>query len=149
MRAHALAETAGEINSRVSLTIRPSRKVMIRLANLATSSECVTTMMVMPCARLSSLENSHDLGAGTRIELPGRFVGQQNFRFVDERASDRYALLLSAGKLRRQTVLPSRQTDQSQHALGPLVGISGIAALVQQGQLHVFHGAHARQRLKF
>jgi hypothetical protein len=78
-------------------------------------------------------KDAHDLGAGVRIELSSGFVGQKNFRFVDERPCDRYPLLLPAGKLGRQAMFFSGQADQSQHTPGLLVGISGVAALIQQG----------------
>src|SRR5579872_362767 len=61
------------------------------------------------------LKNVHDLGACMRIELPCGFVGEQNLRIIDERARNRYPLLLSAGELSRQTVFSSRQANQSQH----------------------------------
>ena len=60
---------------------------------------------------IQPLENSHDLGAGMRIELAGGFVGEQNFRFVDERACNRQPLLLSPRELRGQAALSSRQTN--------------------------------------
>src|SRR5579863_9923754 len=44
------------------------------------------------------LKNSHNLGTGTRIELAGGLIGEKNFRIVDERASNRYPLLLSPGE---------------------------------------------------
>ena len=95
-------------------------------------------------------ENFHDLSARTRIELSGRFVGQKNLRFVDERASDRYALLLSSGKLRRQAVFSSGQTNQSQHALGSSVGIAGVCRSCTASGNCTFSMALMRgSRLKF
>ena len=72
----------------------------------------------------------------------------QNFRFVDERAGDRYALLLPSGKLSGQAVLSPGQTNQSQHALGFFVGIPGITVFVEQGELHVLDGAHAGKEIE-
>ncbi len=45
------------------------------------------------------LENIHDLDAGPRVEIAGRFIGQQEFGRVHQGAGDRDALLLAAGKL--------------------------------------------------
>ena len=44
------------------------------------------------------LEQLHDFAAGAGIEITGRLVGQQQHRFVDERAGDGDALLFPAGK---------------------------------------------------
>ncbi len=43
-------------------------------------------------------EQGHDLDAGLRIEVTGRFVGEQDRRIVDERAGDGDALPLTAGQ---------------------------------------------------
>jgi hypothetical protein len=83
-----------------------------------------------------------------RIELAGGFIGEENFGFVDERAGDRYPLLLPPGELGRQAVLSSRETNQSEHAPGPLVGILGIPAFVQQWQLDILRGTHAREEIE-
>jgi hypothetical protein len=45
----------------------------------------------------------HVLG-GARVEVSGGLVGQQNARRVGDRARDRYALLLAAGKFRRTII---------------------------------------------
>src|SRR5579862_7654701 len=42
------------------------------------------------------LKNVHDLDAGARVEVPGRLVGQENGRVVDQRPRDGDALLLTA-----------------------------------------------------
>ena len=70
-------------------------------------------MIVIPCS-FSSLKNSHDLDARPAVEIAGRLVGEQHFRIVDQRARDRDALLLSAGKLARVMILAARQTDRGE-----------------------------------
>jgi hypothetical protein len=42
------------------------------------------------------LEHPHDLDAGLRVEIPGRFVREQDRRIVDERPGDGDALALTA-----------------------------------------------------
>src|SRR5262245_1524102 len=45
---------------------------------------------------VQALEQPHDLGAGFRVEVAGRLVGEQDRRVVDERAGDGDALTLTA-----------------------------------------------------
>ena len=62
------------------------------------SGSCVTRTIVLPpsCSRAKT---RHDLGAGLRVEVARRLVGQQDRRIVDERARDRHALPLTARQL--------------------------------------------------
>ena len=53
------------------------------------------------------LKNSHNLGTGMRIELACGLIGEKNFRIVDQRARNRYPLLLSPGELSRQAAFSS------------------------------------------
>ena len=70
---------------------------MMRFAWRATSGSCVTMMIVRPAA-LSVAEERHEFGRGLRVEVAGRFVGEQHRGIVDECAGDRDALLLAAGE---------------------------------------------------
>ena len=63
------------------------------------------------------LENGHDLNAGSAVEIAGRFIRQQYLGLVDQRARDRDALLLTAGKLTRKMVLTTRKPDRCKHAI--------------------------------
>src|SRR6266576_5106192 len=63
------------------------------------------------------LENGHDLDAGSAVEIAGRFVCQQYLWIIDQRARDRDALLLTAGKLTRKMVLTTRTPDRCKHAI--------------------------------
>src|SRR5258706_4088959 len=45
---------------------------------------------------VESRKERHDFGAGLRVQIAGRFVGEQNGRVVDERPSHRHALALAA-----------------------------------------------------
>jgi hypothetical protein len=60
-------------------------------------------------------QQQHDVLAGVRVEVPGRLVGHQQQRPVDERAGDRHPLLLAAGELVRHPVGLALQTDQLEH----------------------------------
>jgi hypothetical protein len=45
------------------------------------------------------LKHAHQLNAAARVEIAGRFIGQEHRRLVDQRAGDGDALLLATGKL--------------------------------------------------
>src|SRR6266545_4503758 len=49
-------------------------------------------------------EEPHDFFREHRVKVPGRLVGKKQGRFVDERASDRHALLLPSRKILRRGV---------------------------------------------
>ena len=57
---------------------------------------------------------------GARIEIAGRLVGQQHARRVGDRARDRDALLLAAGKLRRAVFEALLQAEIAQQLVGAL-----------------------------
>jgi len=57
------------------------------------------------------VEELEDLVLAPAIEITGRLVGQEDFRVIDQRPRDGDALLLPSGKLRRQTMLSSSETD--------------------------------------
>lgn len=60
------------------------------------------------------IERKHELRyarAGSCIEISGRFIGKQQLRSCDERACDRHALLLTAGKLLGIMRQPLAKTD--------------------------------------
>ena len=69
-------------------------------------------MMVMPRS-FSCWKIAHDLDAGAAVEIAGRFVGQQHLRLVDERARNRHALLLAAGKLAGMMILAAGEADDA------------------------------------
>ena len=52
--------------------------------------------------RREAREEVDHVGAGLRVEVAGRLVGEDHARLDDERARDRDALLLAARELRRQ-----------------------------------------------
>ena len=58
------------------------------------------------------LKQAHDLDAGARVEIAGRFVGQQQFGRVDQGAGNGNALLLSAGKLVRMMMPRAVSTER-------------------------------------
>src|SRR6476660_5658212 len=63
------------------------------------------------------LENGQDLDACAAVEIAGRFIRQQDLRIIDQRARNRDALLLTAGKLTRKMILTTREPDRCKHAI--------------------------------
>ncbi len=65
--------------------------------------------------RVDAREQLHDVDRGGGVQVSGRLVGQEHLRPVHERARDRYALLLTAGELVRQTLVLARETHEGEH----------------------------------
>ena len=61
-------------------------------------------MIVVP-SLVQLLEQLHDFLALARMEIAGRFVGQDQFRIGNDRARDADELLLTAGELARIKIL--------------------------------------------
>ena len=78
-----------------SLSIKPSRKCTVRRAWRAIS-RFVRDENDGVAALIEIFEQGHDFFAGFGIEVPGRFVRQDDRRIVDQRARDRDALALAA-----------------------------------------------------
>src|ERR1700748_2947423 len=68
-------------------------------------------------ALVELLKNCHDLDTRSAVEIAGRFIRQQDFRIIDQRAGNRDALLLTAGKLTRKMVLTTPESDGREHAI--------------------------------
>src|ERR1051326_7128418 len=49
-------------------------------------------------ASMEFVEHAQNFRAGSGVEIPGRLVGEQNEWVIDQRACNRHALLLPAGK---------------------------------------------------
>ena len=96
--------------------MRPSRITATRSAiDSASSWSCVMCSVAMPCSRWMRRISSRIASARRRIERRQRLVEQQGVRSKDQRAGQRHALLLAAGKLRRAGVRrsPPRPTRSS------------------------------------
>src|SRR5438874_8101627 len=58
------------------------------------------------------LKNCHDLDTRSTVEVSRRFVRQQYFGIIDQRASDRHALLLTARKLALMMIFATAKSDR-------------------------------------
>ena len=96
------------------------------------------------CARLgaSGEEQVDDCGAGGSIEIAGRLVGEDQRGAGGQRAGDRHARLLAAGKLGRIVREPGAATD------GEEVRLRALAGIIQSGEFQrgrdVFERGHRR-----
>jgi hypothetical protein len=76
-----------------------------------------------------------------RVELAGRFVGEEERRPVCDRGADRDPLLLAAGKLARVRVRPIRQAGPFQQLERAPPSRGAAFACQRQGQLDDFADA--------
>ena len=72
---------------------------------------------------LDALELQLHLAAELEIQRAQRLIQQQHIRLVNQRARNRHALLLAAGKAGNAALFKARQTDQRQHAADLLGGL--------------------------
>ncbi len=86
----------------------------------ASSCPCVTWTNGMPSLRLQPLQFDAHAHAQERVERRQRLVEQQHARLGDERARQRDALLLAAGKLRRHALGVRRHRDEFEELHRPL-----------------------------
>ena len=96
------------------------------------------------------LKDAHDLFRRVRVEIAGRLVGEKNRRIRDERACDRNALLLSAGKLRWIMTFASFQSDafdRSSRRRMPFFARPSEVA-VEQRKLDVLDCRSAREQIE-
>ncbi len=63
------------------------------------------------------LHQLHHAARHQRIEIAGRFVGEQQARGTGQRTRDRHALLLAAGELRRIVLDARCETDAAERLL--------------------------------
>src|SRR5436190_8428352 len=81
-----------------------------------------------------------------RIERAKRLVKQQNFRFVSERASDGYTLLLSARKLRRVLLTVFAEIDKLDQLVDLRTDILALASTDLQAVTDIMFDGHLREQ---
>ena len=74
---------------------------------------------VEPCSAGTRMQQVEHEGAGRRVEVAGRFVGEHEPRIVRERAGDRDALLLAAAQAARAGAEPIAETDRVEQLARP------------------------------
>src|SRR6266404_914979 len=99
-------------------------------------------------AAVDAVEKLHDPDGGVGVEVAGRLVADEKRRVVDERARDRDALLLAAGKLVRRGAHLVREPHHREH-LGHFLADRRIAlALHLQGIGNVLGGGAVGEQLE-
>src|SRR5215203_2034051 len=78
-----------------------------------------------------------DLGAGSRVQVAGRLVGQQQGRVIDQRAGYGHPLVLPTGELGRAMVHPPGKPNPLQDIEGPLSALLPADSRVDHRKLHI------------
>ena len=85
-------------------------------------------------------EMADDLLAGRGVEVPGRLVGEEEVRVVDEGAGDGHPLLLAARQFAGVVSQAVREPDGGELLAGPVERVGGARELARRG--HVLEGGH-------
>ena len=111
----------------------------------AASALCVAIRTVAPKRGGLAEQGEHLIAAGG-VEVAGGFVGDEQVGRVNQRACDRHALHLSAGKLVRHAGGLFREPYPMQALARRLGGLGG--ARKQQGQFDILQHGQRGQQLK-
>ena len=91
------------------------------------------------------VEQRHDPLAGGGVDVPGRLVGEQDQRPVDEGAGDGHALLLATGELVREAAVLLAEPDELEHLRDLLGDDAARAPDHLQGERHVLERRLVRE----
>src|SRR5271169_6653028 len=83
------------------------------------------------------VEDLQDLGAGLRVQVSGRLVGEDQGRFHDDGPGYGRALALPARELRGPVLRPLEEADLLQGGPRPVAPAGAPDPGVEEGQLHV------------
>src|SRR5262245_54393539 len=95
---------------------------------------------------IESLEQGDNFRPSVAVEISCGLVGEQDHRTIYERACDRDALLLAAGKLRRKVIESICQSDAFEELTGA-IGRSSLTSELQRN-LNVFDRGQGWNELK-
>src|SRR5207249_9162127 len=93
------------------------------------------------------LEDREDLGRRAGVEVPGRFVGEDDRRVVEQRTGDRHALLLTAAQFAGLVVHSRAEADGGERILRAL-GPTARASAVHERELDVLDRVEAGQEVE-
>ena len=88
------------------------------------------------------------IAGGTRVEVAGGLVGQDQVGLGDQRPGHGHPLLLPTGQLAGTVLHPPGQTHLGQRGHGPLLALAAAHAGVDERQLHVLPGRHGGQEVE-
>src|SRR5438477_1687436 len=89
-----------------------------------------------------------DFPGGRRVEVPGRFIGQEDLRIVHERPRDRDSLLLAARKLIGKLVLFSFEADDAEHLFDLWLEVPQRAFSDAQGEGDILEDGEIGEQLE-
>jgi hypothetical protein len=101
--------------------------------------------------RVKPAEKLEQFPAGTGIEVPGRFIGQNQPRIIGQGPGYRHPLLFTPGKLGGVMFHPLDHPDQIQKMGGFIpqpVGEPGSTGVDPTGHHHILPGLELRQQIK-
>ena len=139
------SSTASGVGSCISSTMRPSLRKTTRSAydgGARVVGDHHDRLAVLPHGTAHEVE---DLGAGSRVEVAGRLVGEHDVGPGVEGPGDRDALLLAAGELARTVLQAVGETDRLDDLVEPLT-VDGVAA-EHQRQRDVLLGGQRRDQV--
>src|SRR3712207_4834593 len=93
-------------------------------------------------APVETLQQGHDSGAGSTVEVAGGLVGKDQGGVTDDCASDRYSLAFAAGQLVRTVVQSVSEADSLQCGFSQSPPVPRPYARVQQSVGDVVEGRH-------
>jgi hypothetical protein len=91
------------------------------------------------------LGNACRIGA---IEIPGRFVGEEELRRTGQGAGDGGSLHLPAAELVREVAAAIAEPDEVQHGRNPGAGFRGRISAKQERELDILGKGHARKQVE-
>ena len=97
---------------------------------------------------VEALKDVHDLNRSTAVEIAGRFIGEQDCRFVHQSARDCDALLLSARKLGREVMHAITKSHHLQRIHRPLLALLSRDPRIKGRQLDILQRGCARQEVE-
>ena len=83
-----------------------------------------------------------------RIEVAGRFVGQEKGRAMNQRAGDGGALHFAAAHLMRKSLRARAESDEFEHFGGAGAGLAGPVAAQEQGKFDILHRGHGGEQIE-
>src|SRR6202142_1752392 len=96
---------------------------------------------------VQQLQQTQDVLGGMPIEVPSRFIADQQRRISNQRPRNGDTLLLTAGKLAWQVLASIGQTNQFQRHGDFLPAVAWRQGRQEQGQLDIALGSKRRQQV--
>ena len=96
---------------------------------------------------IEALEHGEDFLARARVKIARRLIGEKEGRMVDEGTSNRYPLLLTAGKLGGLVFESVSQSNPAEDLSGSSCGlrVGEMVGCVSERHCNIFKGARAGQ----